>query len=35
MAIDTVASADVPGFADLGISPGAMEQVLQGILARE
>jgi uncharacterized protein YbjT (DUF2867 family) len=33
MAIDSVASADVPGFADLGISPGAMEQVLQGILA--
>jgi uncharacterized protein YbjT (DUF2867 family) len=35
MAIDTVASADVPGFADLGISPGAMEQILQSILARD
>jgi len=34
MAIDTVASADVPGFADLGISPGAIEQVLHDILAR-
>jgi uncharacterized protein YbjT (DUF2867 family) len=34
MAIDTVASADVPGFADLGISPRAMEEVLQSILAR-
>ena len=34
MAIDTVASADVPGFADLGISPAAMEQILPGILAR-
>ena len=35
MAIDTVASADVPGFADLGISPGAMEPILQSILARD
>ena len=34
MAIDTVASADVPGLADLGISPAAMEQILPGILAR-
>jgi NADH dehydrogenase len=34
MAIDTVVSADVPGFADLGISPRAMEEVLQSILAR-
>jgi uncharacterized protein YbjT (DUF2867 family) len=32
MQIDTVASADVPGFADLGISPRAMEEVLQSIL---
>jgi uncharacterized protein YbjT (DUF2867 family) len=35
MAIDTVASADVPGFADLGISPGAMEQILQSVVARD
>jgi NADH dehydrogenase len=32
MEIDTVASADVPGFADFGISPRAMEEVLQKIL---
>jgi len=32
MEIDTVASADVPGFADFGISPRAMEEVLQSIL---
>jgi uncharacterized protein YbjT (DUF2867 family) len=32
MQIDTVVSADVPGFADLGISPRAMEEVLQSIL---
>ena len=32
MEIDTVASAGVPGFADLGISPRAMEDVLQSIL---
>jgi NADH dehydrogenase len=32
MQIDTVASADVPGFADVGISPRAMEEVLQSIL---
>jgi len=35
MAIDTVASTDVPGFADLGISPGAMEQILQSVVARD
>ena len=34
MEIDTVASAGVPGFADLGISPRAMEDVLQSILVR-
>jgi NADH dehydrogenase len=34
MEIDTVASAGVPGFADLGISPRAMEDVLQTILRR-
>ena len=32
MEIDTVASADVPGFADFGISPRALEEVLQSIL---
>lgn len=32
MEIDTVASADVPGFAELGISPRAIEEVLQSIL---
>jgi uncharacterized protein YbjT (DUF2867 family) len=32
MEIDTVASADVPGFADFGMSPRAMEEVLQDIL---
>ena len=32
MQINTVVSADVPGFADLGISPRAMEEVLQSIL---
>ena len=32
MEIDTVASADVPGFADFGISPRAMEEVLQSVL---
>jgi uncharacterized protein YbjT (DUF2867 family) len=32
MEIDTVASADVPGFADFGISPRAIEEVLQSIL---
>jgi NADH dehydrogenase len=34
MEIDTVASVDVPGFADLAISPRAMEDVLQSILRR-
>jgi NADH dehydrogenase len=34
MQIDSVVSADVPGFADLGISPLAMEGVLQSILRR-
>jgi len=34
MEIDTVASAGVLGFADLGISPRAMEDVLQTILRR-
>ena len=34
MEIDTVASAGIPGFADLGISPRAMEDVLQSILRR-
>jgi NADH dehydrogenase len=32
MEIDTVVSADVPGFAELGISPRAIEEVLQSIL---
>ena len=32
MEIDTVASVGVPGFADLGISPRSMEEVLQSIL---
>jgi NADH dehydrogenase len=32
MEIDTVASADVPGFADFGISPRPLEGVLQSIL---
>jgi len=32
MEIDTVASVDVPGFADFGMSPRAMEEVLQDIL---
>jgi len=34
MEIDTVASAGVPGFADLGISPRVMEDVLPTILRR-
>ena len=32
MEIDTVASVDVPGFADFGMSPRALEEVLQNIL---
>ena len=32
MEIDTVASPDVPGFADFGISPRPLEEVLQSIL---
>jgi NADH dehydrogenase len=32
MEIDTVVSAGAPGFADLGISPRALEDVLQTIL---
>lgn len=32
MEIDTVPSADVPGFAEFGISPRAIEEVLQSIL---
>jgi NADH dehydrogenase len=32
MEIDTVASADLPGFADFGISPRPLEEVLQSIL---
>jgi NADH dehydrogenase len=34
MQIDTVASGSLPGLADLGISPRAMEEVLQSILRR-
>jgi NADH dehydrogenase len=34
MQIDTVASGSLPGFADLGISPRAVEEVLQSILRR-
>ena len=34
MEIDTVASAGVPGFAALGISPRGMEDVLQTILRK-
>jgi NADH dehydrogenase len=34
MEIDTVAVPDVPGFAELGISPRAMEEVLQDMLRR-
>ena len=32
MQVDTVALAGLPGFADLGISPRAMEEVLQSML---
>ena len=32
MQIDTVVSPGLPGFADLGISPRTMEEVLEGIL---
>ena len=32
MLVDTVVSPDVPGLADLGISPRAMEEVLSGML---
>ena len=32
MEIDTVASADLPGFADFGISPRPLEEVLRSIL---
>jgi NADH dehydrogenase len=32
MEVDTVVSPDVPGLADLGISPRAMEEVLSGML---
>ena len=32
MQVDTVVSPDMPGFADLGISPRAMEEVLSGML---
>jgi len=32
MQIDTVVSPDMPRFADLGISPRAMEEVLSGML---
>ena len=32
MQIDTVASPGLPGFADLGISPRPMEEVLQSML---
>jgi NADH dehydrogenase len=34
MEIDTVVSGNFPGFADVGISPGTMEDVLQTILRR-
>jgi hypothetical protein len=34
MQIDSVASPDVPGFTDLGISPRALEEILQSILNR-
>jgi NADH dehydrogenase len=34
MQIDTVASGALPGFADLGISPRAVEEVLQSMLRR-
>jgi hypothetical protein len=34
MEIDTVVSPAVPGFADLGISPRAMEEVLQDVVRR-
>jgi hypothetical protein len=34
MQIDTVAAPGVPGFADLGISPRPMEEVLQSMLRR-
>ena len=32
MQIDTVAASGLPGFADLGISPQPMEEVLQSML---
>ena len=32
MEVDTVASADLPGFAELGIWPGAIEPTLQEIV---
>jgi NADH dehydrogenase len=32
MQVDTVVSPDMPRFADLGISPRAMEEVLSGML---
>ena len=34
MEIDTIVSGNFPGFAELGITPRAMEEVLQGILRR-
>jgi NADH dehydrogenase len=32
MEIDTVASPEMPGFADLGISPRSIEETLQKVL---
>ena len=33
MQIDTVASAELPGFAELGISPHSVEAILQKMLS--
>ena len=34
MEVDTVASADLPGFAELGILPRAIEETLQEIMVQ-
>jgi NADH dehydrogenase len=34
MQVDTVSSSDMPGFADLGISPRSVEEILQEIVPR-
>jgi hypothetical protein len=32
MLIDTISAADMPGMAELGISPRSIEEILQDIL---